>query len=143
MVDEGMGRGKKGQVALEYLMIFSLSVAMTIPLIILFITQSSYLQADISQSQIEKISFELESAAKEVYFLGEPSQKTVELVFPQGIQSVTVESRALVFNVSLAGEFFNIYTDFPMNITGSIRSGDGLHVIAVQATSTGVQFTEQ
>jgi uncharacterized protein (UPF0333 family) len=143
MVIGAMGRGKRGQVALEYLLIFSLSVALTIPLIILFVTQSAYLEADISESQVDKIAFELEQAAKEVYFLGEPSQKTVELVFPRGIQEVTVEPSALIFNVSLAGKYYAIFYDFPMNITGYIRPTAGLHVIAVQATTTGVSFTER
>ena len=138
-----MERGKRGQVAFEYLIIFGLSVALTLPLIVIFITQSQYLQADIAQAQIEKISFELETAAKEVYFLGEPSQKTVELRFPQGINTVTVGPNGINFNIQLVDNNYDIYTDFPMNVSGTLSDSQGLKVILVQARDGRVELSEQ
>lgn len=136
-------RGRLGQVAMEYLIIVGITVAMTFPLILIFVTQSSYLEADISQAQLEKAGYSLAASAKQMYYAGPPSQKTVEVTFPEGIQTVTFANQSLIFTIDLAGDTFEYYQDMGMPINGSLGSFSGIHYIVVQATATGVQLTER
>ncbi len=73
---------------MEYLVIFSITFVLIIPLIIIFVAQTQNMQEDITNAQLDKISSEIHDAALEVLFMGPPSQKTIRVSFPAGIQSI-------------------------------------------------------
>lgn len=138
-----MRGGKRGQVAMEYLIIVGLTVAMTLPLMVIFITQSTYLEADVAQAQLEKASYLLSSTAKQIYYAGPPSQKTIEVTFPAGITGVTLANESIQFSVWTTENPYTYYQDVGFALNGSISAHEGLHVIEVKAVGSGVQFTER
>lgn len=131
-----------GQVAMEYLIVFTMAFFMTIPLIIIFSVQTNNMQSDIAGAQLNKMASEIIDAAEEVYYLGSPSQKTLEVTFPRGLRDVVVEPNSLVFY--MWGESYNYthYEDTLVNLTGSLRSSTGVRPVKVIATSTGVMITD-
>ena len=133
---------RKGQVAMEYLMIFGLTIALTLPLLIIYVTQTQNMQADITAAQLDKLSFEIASAAKEVYYMGEPAQKTIYITFPANIQSVTIDGKLMIFEIDSAERDYNFYKDVPMNLTGSLRSYEGVHTVVVKAEGAVVNIAD-
>ncbi|MBN1175431.1 hypothetical protein JXA48_02190 [Candidatus Woesearchaeota archaeon] len=135
-------RSSSGQVAMEYLIVFLMAFFMTMPLIIIFYTQSNNFEDDISVAQANKLTSELIDAAEEVYFLGSPSQKTVDVTFPNGLQEITIESNSLILNMTSKGDDYLVYGDTLVNLTGILRTSPGRRPVKVVATGTGVQITD-
>ena len=133
----------KSQVSMEYLVIFSIAVAMSLPLVIIFVTQTDNIKADIAQSEIQKAAFKIVDYAETVYFIGYPSQKTLIIEFPVGINSVTFDSytntsgyvyHSLSINATTGNHNYLITQDTVANITGSIRPHQrhiGIHLLII------------
>ena len=49
----------KAQVSMEYLMVFSIAIMMTMPLIIIYSTQTANMQADITEYSRDKLNLNL------------------------------------------------------------------------------------
>lgn len=136
-------RDATGQVAMEYLIVFTMAFFMTIPLIIIFAVQSNNMQSDIAGAQLNKLAVEIVNAAEEVYFLGSPSQKTLTVMFPNGINSVTIESNSLVFNMSGENYDYMHYEDTLVNLTGSLRADSGSREVKIIALGDEVRITDE
>ncbi len=137
-----MRRVRKGQVAMEYLIIFSVAFFMTLPLIIIFANQTQNLQSDIANAQIDKAATLILDAAEEVYFMGQPAQKTIRVTFPSRVQSATVLNRALLFNVTGNDFTYEYFKETNINLSGSLQSFEGPHVIVVKAQANNVLITD-
>jgi len=135
--------GRKGQISLEYLIIFSISFILLIPLIIIFVTQTQHMQEDITNAQLDKLSSDISDAASEVYFLGPPAQKTVRVTFPTGIKSIDFEPYGLVFHVQVNELAFDFVKEVSVNLTGSLQSFEGPHVIVVQSQGSSVHIIDK
>ena len=88
--------GKKGQVAIEYLIITAFAFLFTLPIIALFYSQSHELNEGISSSQAERIASEIVDAANQVYYLGQPSKKTILFYMPKNVQQVSIQEKSIV-----------------------------------------------
>ena len=136
-------RNATGQVAMEYLIVFSMAFFMTIPLIVIFAVQTNNMQSDIAGAQLNKMSAELVDAAERVYYLGSPSQEVIEVTFPKGIESITVEPNSLVFNMRAEGYDYVHYEDTAINLTGSLRPDSGVRPVKIIALGDEVQITDE
>lgn len=141
---------KKAQVSMEYLAIFSIAILMILPLIIIFVVQTQNIQADITDSQTQKISEKILSSAEEVYFMGEPAQKKIAVQFPKGIKSVSMHNlnngSYLNFTVTKgAAEYEVLQPPAKLNIFllyGEIKSFEGTHYLTIKAQDSYINITE-
>ena len=131
-------RSRFGQVAMEYVMVFGVAFFLTLPLIVLFFTQTENMESDIRGAQLLKASRELMDAVEEVYYMGEPAQRTLVVSFPDNIRSVTVQQHSLHFVIDAGGRDRDHYQDTIVNLTGSLGSYSGMHTVRVKATGGGV-----
>jgi uncharacterized protein (UPF0333 family) len=134
-----MGRG---QVSMEYLVIFGFAFMLTIPLLAIYVFQGSNFQEDIATAQTEKAAEELSQAIKEVYYAGPPSRKTISVTLPKGIQNITFDNTSFTINLQPATKNIPIFTETYIPLNGSLQTGEGLHVIRVESTSAGVEIFE-
>lgn len=133
----------KAQVSIEYLIIFGIAFMMTFPLIIIYAKQTTNIQADVTNAQIFRVSSKISDYAEEVYYAGEPSQRTLIISFPEGITSVTLNNTLIIFNVTTADLNYVVVKETSANLTGSIRSFSGQHVIAFKAEKNYVNITDK
>jgi hypothetical protein len=133
----------KAQVSIEYLIIFGIAFMMTFPLIIIYAKQITNIQADVTNAQIFRVSSKISDYAEEVYYAGEPSQRTLIISFPEGITSVTLNNTLIIFNVTTADLNYVVVKETSANLTGSIRSFSGQHVIAFKAEKNYVNITDK
>lgn len=136
-------RGEKGQVSLEYLVIFSISFVLIIPLIIIFVTQTQNMQEDITNAQLDKLSSEIHDAALEVYFMGPPAQKTIRVSFPAGIQAIELESYGMVFHMQVTELEYEFIKETDVNLTGTLKTFEGTHIIIVRSEGTHVDIQDK
>ncbi len=139
-----MGKGRSGvskraQYAMEYLLVIGFAFLMITPLIVVFYTQSSNYNVDITSNQINKISDEIIKAADTVYYLGEPSQILLTVYFPQYINNITVQAnRTLAWNFDQQTTTQNIYKQAvaQLNIS-TLDPRSGIHYVLVRAETMG------
>ena len=118
---------------MEYMVIFSMTFFMSLLLLIIFTSQTTNIRTDLALAQMNKAATEVVDAAREVYFMGEPAQKTIRVTFPAGVQQVTFEESFLVFEIQLDESTREIVKETTINMTGSIRTFEGVHTIVVKA----------
>ena len=139
----GSIKHSRAQVSVEYLIIFGIAFMMTLPLIVIYARQTNNFQADVSQIQIYTIESKISDYAEQVYYMGEPSQRTLYVDFPKGINGVTLSEHLIIFNVTTADLNYDVVKETTANITGSIGHFPGEHIIIFTAQSTAVNVTER
>ena len=127
---------------MEYLIIFGIAFAMTLPLIVIYSKQTGNMQADVTQMQIYKTASKISDYAEQVYYMGEPSQRTLYIDFPQGVNSVTFNGTMIIFNVTTTDLTYTVVKETTANLTGVIKSFEGQHRIVFKAESNVVNITD-
>jgi hypothetical protein len=128
-------RSIKSQVSMEYLIIVGFAMAAMVPLIILYITYSQDSVDEVTFSQIDKISREVVDAAEAVYYLGYPSQTTVQVYMPTHVNAVSLENYEIVFTLDRREGTTSIVRPSFVNITGALPKEKGLYTIVIRAFS--------
>ena len=142
MVRDNSVRYKKGQVSIEYLIIFGVAFMMTLPLIVIYARQTTNVQADVTRAQTFKVASKISDYAEQVYYMGEPAQRTLTISFPEGINNVIVQGNAIIFNITTSDLTYTVEQDTVANLTGSIRPFAGPHSIVFTASQDYVNITD-
>lgn len=123
----------KAQVAMEYLIIVGFVAIITLPLVIIFQSHSQETAEDITSTQVYHISKRISDGVETVYYLGEPSKLTIKTYFPSGINSISLGSNEIVFNVKRGSREDEIVVYTPINISGNISTSQGVHYINIES----------
>lgn len=134
---------KLAQASIEYLLIVGFALAMTLPILLIFNTKSREINEDVTYSQTNKIADEIITAIDSVYYLGEPSSKTIRVYFPSYIKNVDVRGRSISFFVESSYGDYEVVKWSATNLTGSMRNFQGVHVITVIANKTNVTIYDR
>jgi len=127
---------------MEYLVVFGIAFAMTLPLIVIYATQTQNIKADIENAQMYKTASKIGDYAEQVYYMGEPSQRTLYIEFPKGINNVIVSENTISFNVTSGNLNYIVVKEITANVTGSIRAFEGPHKIVFNAQANIVKITD-
>ena len=126
--------GSRGQVAMEYMMVIGFAMLLLIPTLILYVSESQNVKADIAVAQAAKIARILADKAEEVYYMGEPSMTTVKMNIPEGVKSLNFSYREVSVFFQRSNGFTNEITDTtPINLTGSFETEPGLYYIQIKS----------
>jgi hypothetical protein len=136
---------RKAQSSMEYLIIFGIAIVMTMPLVIIYTTQTDNIRADITNAEVEKISSKIMDYAESVYYIGEPARKTLEVQFPAGITSVEIENDTITFNITTHELSYSAIKDTTSGaiLTGTIKPFSGLHIITFIAEGNTVIISDK
>ncbi|MBR9703294.1 hypothetical protein GOV10_04610 [Candidatus Woesearchaeota archaeon] len=135
-------RGRRGQVAIEYLLVVMFAFIMIIPLIIAFYSESARFHDEVTSAQITQVKDALLKAVEEVYYLGPPSKQTLSLRFPEQIKSTAVTGDTIIFTVMSSSGTYELVGYAVTDVSGAIGTFDGIHTITVIATETSVLINE-
>lgn len=122
---------------MEYLLVASFVILLTIPLIIIFTQQSTSFNNEVSLSQTNKALNRIIDSANTVYYLGTPSKRTISVYFPEGINSLTVENDSILAIVR-RDFVFSVISDSQLN--GTLSNIEGLHTVTIEAKDNFVQI---
>ena len=109
---------KRGQFAVEHIMVVGIGLLVIIPVIYMFYSYSSS-QADQAMiAQVQKIGHEIVDNAETIYYMGEPAKVTIKEAFPDKINSIKVLGDGthyeLVFKVGDTGSENSFVSDVPI-----------------------------
>ncbi|MFO7710753.1 MAG: hypothetical protein R6V53_03250 [Candidatus Woesearchaeota archaeon] len=134
---------KRGQVSQEYLMIIGFSLAMVTVVSGIFLLTANQQQQQVRDSQVYQVGNTLISAAEEVYYLGEPSLKTITVYMPSDIAKVETHPKEIVFVTNDTGTGSDIEFVSKVNLTTNLSHMGGKKYIQVYAKGDHVCVVEK
>jgi len=125
--------GKRGQVAMEYMVVVAFVMMITLPLIILFQQSSNSFRDDITAGHLQSVGQKIIDAALSVSYLGAPSTTTLRVYMPEGVYNASIGSREIVYTVQKDSGYDSIVLVSPVNISGTLPVNQGIKLIKVEA----------
>ena len=142
LLSRGESRGRRAQVSMEYLFLMGLVVFMVLPLIVLYYTQTAQLSDESAGAMASRAATQIAQAADTVYYLGEPSMRTLEVEFPDGIALVNVSGSSITLRMRSSHGDYDQSAWSAANLTGAINATPGPHTIVVSVLNDTVRITE-
>jgi Flp pilus assembly pilin Flp len=129
---------KRGQISTEYLVIvgfITFAVITALGIALFYVTE---IKDVIKVNQVENFANKLISSSESIFFSGEPSQIEMIGYLPQGVTSITLNSKELIFQVETSSGT-NIRA-FPSRVTisGTISTDAGVKKLNLLAQDTQV-----
>ena len=131
----------KSQVSVEYMLVMGFATLMTIPLLLIYYTYTADSSDSVATSQALQIARKIADSSESVYYLGKPSQTTLKLSFPDNIYSTNLSSKELVFKIKTRNGITDIVQVSAVNMSGSLPTSQGIHIVTITAQDNYVQIT--
>lgn len=131
----------KAQSAIEYLIIIGfVSVAVTTILALAY-SYANMSNDKIRVNQIEALADKVISRAESVFYSGQPSQLTVSVYVPKGVEEITLSGKDLIIRIHLStGEMKRVFTS-GVNLEGSISASEGVKNLLIKAEADKVNIS--
>ena len=81
---------KKGQAAVEYLIITGFALAIILPLTYLIYNYSQQSYGEVAEAQVTTIGRQIVANAETMFYLGEPSRITLDSTMPAGVFNMSI-----------------------------------------------------
>lgn len=125
---------KKGQVAIEYLMIVGFVLVVLIPGLVVYYNYTSSSQDKITTSKADKIAQEVVDAVDSVYYYGEGSQNTMTIDLPENVEYIYFEGKEMTIGIALEnGDITEIVRASDVQMEGTIYNTPGKKDIIIKA----------
>lgn len=128
---------KKGQIALEYLMIVGILIGILVPFWLYISLYSSDIEFGFRTEYAKTAVTRITDAANFVYTQGSPAKLSLEIYFPKDIDSTTVIDKTVTIIVS--GE--DIYAKSIASLAGELPTSPGYHSITITSMGDYVEIT--
>jgi len=128
----------RGQAAIEYMMIISISMIILIPL--MFIV-NSYISGSRDEMKIRSLEDNVNSlgeVAEMVYFQGYPAKMTIEFYVPERVTTSNVDGNLIWVRMGTSGGDIDITTTTQANMTGNLPTDSGSYMLEITATEDGL-----
>jgi len=131
----------KSQVSVEYMLVMGFATLMTVPLLMIYYTYSADSSDTVATSQAMQIARGIVDSSEAVYYLGKPSQTTLKLNFPDKISSTNLSNKEVVFKIKTRNGITDIVQISSVNMSGSLPTTQGIHVVTITAQDGYAQIT--
>ena len=131
----------KSQISVEYMFIMGFSALLIVPLLVIYYTYSADTNDSVASSQALQIARNIVDSSESVYYLGKPSQTTLKLNFPDNIKSTNLSNREVVFKMKSQYGTTEIVQVSAVNMSGSLPTSPGIHIVTLLAQDGYVQIT--
>ncbi len=137
---------RKGQAAMEYLLIVGLAFVILTPMLYMFYDYTSTLRRDVNLAKVYKIGGTMANTAEQMYYLGPPSKTTLRFNMPDGVVNLTIRGArqdVLVFHFGDPATYEEIVIPGNVPMASLLNASDmspGIKIISVEATSDEVLF---
>lgn len=133
---------RKGQIAVEYIIMVGFLMTLSLPIISLFLEYSRGSQDKIMATQAYNAARKIVDTAETVYSYGEPSMLQIRVFFPSNIDSIVLRDKEIMFKMQTSSGITDVVVYTIANLTGSLSTVEGTHVITVEAKSNYVEISE-
>jgi uncharacterized protein (UPF0333 family) len=124
---------KKAQVSVEYLILFSFIMGISVVLFVVFQSYTQETQDKIRMAQADQISKKIVQVAEEVFYLGEPSKITITVSIPDNVKAVNIGNNEVFFVLNTQEGDNEIGHISKVNITGTLPTSAGVYEINIES----------
>jgi uncharacterized protein (UPF0333 family) len=132
---------KRGQISIEYMMIFSFITFTVIGFLAVAYYYSYQTQDSIKFKHIDNFATKIISNAESVYYSGESSMLTVSAYLPVGVNNIEVYNNELVFEINTNSGLNIISFSSEVPLSGNISRDSGMKKIVLIATQSYVNIS--
>ena|SRR3989338_6755218 len=136
--------GKKGQSGIEYLIVVGIGLLILIPVFV--VGQRSIADFDTNADQLlaKQALNKIEEAANLVYAQGEPAKITLDLRFPNNINSTKIQNKLMIITIRSTGQTSDLISIVNFPINGTIPTTSGKKKVSIEAKTnfTGEVYVE-
>ncbi len=130
---------KRGQVAIEYLLLIGVIFLAVIPVFYYALQQSSQ---DVRMNEASDFVNTLAKTADVVYALGPGSRDYVNVVMPGGVENISIIRNEILLKVKIFGGMADIFAYSKANLTGSLSTISGSRHVSVKNINGTVRIEE-
>ena len=131
----------KGQVSVEYVMLFGFLMVILLPLMVFFYKYSLDTNDQVISQQIDQVAKKIVDNVDAVYYLGEPSQTVLKIYLPGQVKNATLARNELVFTINTRSGLNEIVQISKVNMTGTLSHSQGIHYLTIKATGQSVHIS--
>ncbi|HLC96397.1 MAG TPA: class III signal peptide-containing protein [Candidatus Nanoarchaeia archaeon] len=124
---------KRGQISLEYMLIVGMATLIAGFLLVMSHYYSRQVEDVINTNQLDRIVKEVVDTSESMYYFGEPSKTTLKVYIPTGVNSVTINSQQLTFNVKTQSGDTDIFYSSSVPLQGDLAITPGFHFVTIEA----------
>lgn len=132
----------RGQTAFEYILIFSVVLLMVLILTAysgeMTIRNKEEIRASNAITAVNKIV----EAANIVSTQGKPSQITLSIYIPEGVEEIDISGNTILMKVYIAGGITDVFAISKSELQGNISKESGTKTIKIIAEGNYVNITE-
>ena len=133
---------KKSQISVEYMMIIGFATLITIPMILIYHSFVQDSSDEIIATQVQQIAQKIADTAESVYYIGEPSQTTLNINMPDMVAAVNLSAGyEIVFRINTGSGTADIVQGSSVNITGDLPINKSTYAITLTAKSDHVEVS--
>lgn len=125
--------GKKGQIAVEYVILVAIVTALSIAMLLISMYYSRHVETVVETSQVDRLGRQIVDTAETVFFYGVPSKSTIKTYMPNHVTAITVHTNELVFTIKTAAGTSDIGYVSAVPLQGSMSPTKGLKTIVIEA----------
>ena len=132
---------RNAQVSVEYMFMMGFATLITIPLLLIYYSYTSDSRYLVATGQAMQIARSVADSSESVYYLGKPSQTTLKLNFPGDIHSTNLSNREVLLRIKTQSGVNDVFQVSSVNMSGSLPTTQGIHIITIKAQDGYVQIT--
>ena len=133
----------KAQSSLEYMLLIGF---VTLAISIVLITAYFYINFSkdrIKENQVENFSGKIISSAESVFFSGEPSQTTITIYIPSGVEDINFNAKELEITYITSSGTNKVSFSSRVNLSGEINKLEGTKILIIKALENEVLITQK
>jgi uncharacterized protein (UPF0333 family) len=132
----------KAQVAIEYMLIFSLQLIIVALLWSFVIEESGAARFETQASYARNAISKIADASDIVYIQGPPAQMYISPHLPQNLQNVIISGNTIYFEIRYKDIVNNLTAQSISNLTGTLSPVQGIHRILIKAVGNHVEISD-
>ncbi|MDY6777287.1 MAG: hypothetical protein SVU32_01355 [Candidatus Nanohaloarchaea archaeon] len=139
----GSGRRSSGQAALEYFIMLSVALLVAAPIIMQAQQTLIHVRTSSRVAKVQNALDTIEEGVRLVRNQGAPARTTFTINLPARINQSEVGNRYIYYQLRTPSGMSDYYRVFGFNVTGSLPTSPGVHVMRVVARDDYVNISEQ
>jgi uncharacterized protein (UPF0333 family) len=137
-----MGFKKKGQVSVEYLIVFSFVVFFVIVVLGIALSYSQSIRDSMRFSQVESYANKILSSSESVFYSGVPSKATIQAYIPEAVEKVEIVENSIFITIGSSSGINKIAYPSNVPISGTLSNNQGVKKIEIVANETSITISE-
>ncbi|MEN9626753.1 MAG: hypothetical protein RL557_1081 [archaeon] len=132
---------KKSQISIEYLVLFAFLSFVLISILSVAFFYSAAIKDRLKMTQVNNFANKIISTAETVFYYGSPSQATIRVYVPDGVNDILLSSEGMIITTQLNSGVSKMLFSSDTVLEGNMSATAGVHYVVIAAREDRVVIT--